>query len=160
MNDVKFKEDKLFNKDIITAVEIAHDLRFVSYNRHMRIDGRECDVVAIFETAEGKYLRLIGFELKDKNFDKVVAQALERRKLFDYMYIVTGLSAKELLRAVLNYRYFAELVNSLKQEGIGIICENEVILYSKFRKGSLQPLLNFSSSSRRREEGGGVRCRR
>ena len=147
MNDIKFKEDNLFNEKIITAVEVAHGLRFVTYNRHMRIDGKECDVVATFETAEGKYLRLIGFELKVQNFDKVVAQALERRKLFDYMYIVTGLSAKELLRAVLNHKYFAELIKLLKQEGIGIICENEVVLYSKFRKGSLQPLINFSGSS-------------
>jgi len=142
-SELRFREDELFNEEVVREIERYHVMRYLSHSRHVRIDGMELDVVATFETKVGAFTRTFGFELKLWDLYRVVEQAVKRRHLFDYYYVVLDLSLKDLLSAVLRHLDVPELIRKIREHGIGIICENRIVLGSRFRRGSVRTLEGF-----------------
>jgi len=124
-------EDKLLDMSVLRAVGMVHfyddalsryfvvrDLRRHQYYVHQG-QRLEVDAVAVYELSSG-VTRTVGFELKLDNkadaLDRAIEQAVVRRPLFDYFYIVYGGW----------YIYYAvemagDFLSRLSRHGIGLI---------------------------------------
>ncbi len=83
----------------------------------------EIDFMALKPTKRKEYTRKYIFELKEKDFDKVVKQADERRVFCDYIYIV-------LVRMRFpRFTYkLSEYLDELREKGIGVLYFNEDLM--------------------------------
>ena len=124
-----YYEDALLTKNIIWTIEGIHQLVVKGIWRHVRIRGYEVDALAICDTAEGRFERYIGFELKDADLQKAIHQAKLRRKFFNYFYIVVDLPIHSIVEKLLHIPNFLDYK-------IGIISSknNTVVLPSRFTK--------------------------
>ena len=143
-NNVRYKEDRLFNENVVRQIERCHDMEYVSHMRYLRIDGFELDVVAFFQTKRG-ITRSFGFELKEANWEEVLLQTLKRRYLFDYYYVVIDLRSLTLFRRLFWYNMETTLkeLYEIKYNKIGIICRDGILIPSGFKKGSFTILNGF-----------------
>lgn len=99
-------EDALLDSSVLRAVGMTHfydayfgptfQVRDVLRHQYYRLSGQtvEVDAVAIYELTKSGQTRTVGFELKLDNkadaLSKAIEQAIVRRPLFDYFYIVYG----------------------------------------------------------------------
>jgi len=143
-----FKEDKLFNEDVIRRVEEYHDVEYRSHLRHARVDGMELDVVAFFRKRRSGWGRTFGFELKQYDLARVVEQAARRRYLFDYYYVVLNCSYRLLLFQIIWNESIAKLI---KGHRIGIICRDRdwtIAFPSRYKKGCMRVLSQYEEGWR------------
>lgn len=99
-------EDALLDSSVLRAVGLVHfydpyegptylvkDVRRHQYYKHAG-QRLEVDAVAVYELTKSGQTRTVGFELKLDNkpdaLSKAIEQAILRRPLFDYFYIVYG----------------------------------------------------------------------
>jgi len=124
-----YLEDALLTWKVLRVIYLCHDLKVERVLRHVRVFRYEVDAVAEAYTFEKNIMRLIGFELKDSDFYKAFYQAKERRKYFDYFYVVIDLSARTIVEYLLD-------LGRKKLDGIGFISAKEevIVLPSKFKK--------------------------
>ncbi len=124
-----YLEDALLTWKVLRVIYICHDLKVDRVLRHVRVAGFEVDAVAEAYTFEKEIRRLIGFELKDSDLLKAFYQAKERRKYFDYFYIVVDLTVRSIVEYLLHW-------GSKNLDGIGFISAKEevIVLPSKFKK--------------------------
>lgn len=97
--------------------EYLSDKGFRNFRTEVRpIPGAECDFVADKPTPEGQFIRRYVFELKERDFDKVVAQAGIRSNICDYIYIV-------MVNTNLPYfcYKFGEHFETLTERGVGVL---------------------------------------
>jgi len=121
-----YYEDALLTKNIIWAIESIHQLIVRRIWRHVRIEGYEVDALAICDTANEKFERYVGFELKENDIAKSIHQAKLRRHLCNYFYVVINLKVSSIVNYIIDYPNFKNLK-------LGIISkENVVVLPSKF----------------------------
>ena len=111
-------EDSYLSDELVSILARCHGLRSEWLARHLLIDRLECDVV-IFGLTRGYVVRTIGVELKQNDVHKLAEQAIKRRKLFHYMYIVIGehWNTDMTIRTLHRYGYLSRLLS----EGVGII---------------------------------------
>ena len=99
-------EDALLDSSVLRAVGMTHfyddqygpayTVREVLRHQYYRLSGQtvEVDAVAIYELTNSGQTRTVGFELKLDNkadaLSRAIEQAIVRRPLFDYFYIVYG----------------------------------------------------------------------
>ena len=83
----------------------------------------ECDFLALKPTPKETKIRRYAFELKEKDFDKVVSQASKRRMVADYVSIV-------MVNTDFSYFMykFAQYYRTLMDKGIGLIYYNEKLI--------------------------------
>ncbi len=83
----------------------------------------ETDFLALKPTEKNRFIRKYIFELKEKNFDKVVKQASDRRDFCDYIYIVMVNT---------NFSYFTRKLgqyhDELRGKGIGVLYFNKDLM--------------------------------
>ena len=110
-------EDSLVN---IKTNNIVVELR-------KRVQGFETDVVVTCRSGSRRVL--IGFELKKDNLDEAVKQAVERRALFHYFYVVLHLPVRAILSKL---RYHHEAF----ENGIGFVSavDDAVVIRSYSRR--------------------------
>ncbi|KAA0006373.1 MAG: hypothetical protein FE045_03305, partial [Thermoplasmata archaeon] len=122
-----FFEDALLTRKILWAIENFHQLHVNRIYRHVKINGLETDAVAVCQTAEDRYERWVGFELKENAIEKAIQQAIARRKYFDYFYIVIDWHTSSIVKWILKY-------HEIEKMGIGVISSHDdvVVLKSNF----------------------------
>jgi len=81
------KEDKLLRQDVIDLLKAHHNIKPIELKWHQKIE-HEIDAILIAKTPAG-LIRTFGFELKENDLRKAVIQAVVRRKLFNYFYIIS-----------------------------------------------------------------------
>ena len=112
------KEDKLLRQDVIDLLKAHHGIKPIELKWHQRIE-HEIDAILIAETPSG-FIRTFGFELKVSDIQRAVEQAIERRKFFNYFYIVSSSHPARIwfyLEWALNF----DLLENMKEHGIGWI---------------------------------------
>ena len=116
-----FLEDSLLNKETIKLIIDEHSSWYSVPKvelvlRHKVINGKEVDGLVLLKFQRCR--RLVGVELKEWNIGDCISQAVERRKLFNYSYIITRFprhSLGSIIRDILNSengtygQYFQEL---------------------------------------------------
>ena len=113
---LKYREDAYLSYHVENFVANAHGLVDITVMRHKVINGLECDAV-MYGSTEGGKIRTIGFELKQNDVNKVIDQAIARRKFFHYMYIVTPLPLTYFIHIAHNSGKLYEML----RHGIGLI---------------------------------------
>jgi len=116
-----FLEDSLLNEKTVELIKNEHsswcsvpEVKLIL--RHKIIDGKELDGLIVFEYKNCK--RLVGVELKEWNITECIYQAVERRHLANYFYIITHFprhSLGSIIKDILNSKngtygnYFQQL---------------------------------------------------
>jgi len=127
-----FKENRLLTEEVLRQIEEWHELGIqkIYWNRTLVVSGVrvECDALLKCSTPFGRE-RWIEVELKDVDLAKVLSQAVERRPLVDYAYVVVGgLSLPAVVDPVV--RVYSPL---LKHYDIGLFWENQMLVASRYR---------------------------
>jgi len=135
--DERYKENRLLTDGVLKAIEEWHELKVQKVYRNLVLvlpDGRlECDVLLRCSTPFGRE-RWIEIELKDRDLAKVLSQAVERRPLADYMYVVVGeLSLPALLDPVV--RVYSSLFRNYL---IGLFHEDQMLITSRYRQREVE----------------------
>ena len=138
-------EDKLLDDNVLKLLAKHHQEKIISVVRHSNNFGVECDAyIKIGKTVN----RTIGIELKDVDLSKVVEQAIKRRELFNYSYIITNTSLSHFWSAHY-FMYRKHLLGKLYKNSIGWIIndkiENKAVLIVLTRL-KLMPLQKFNSA--------------
>ena len=94
-----------------------------------KVQGFETDLIITCKS--GRRTVRIGFELKESDLYKAVSQALERRALFHYFYIVLNLHAHSILTLLKGHQHTEEALSN----GIGFISsiDNCIVIKSYTR---------------------------
>ncbi|MHA1868839.1 MAG: hypothetical protein ACTSXD_12420 [Candidatus Heimdallarchaeaceae archaeon] len=143
----KITEDELLTEDVLRLISYLHGKIYRIY-KHFREKKKEIDVIIHTKTTEQKLDRYIGtirigVELKEKNTIKVVQQAIERRDLFNYFYIITR--ENEYIGYRIKQLYKLKLLNALLDEGIGWIVLFSPYTYNSKFSFNEKPLMIFPS---------------
>ena len=134
MVEIRYREDLLLYSHWFLSVLKLHfgEDVFLSFRKHEKpvkvethirtVGNVEVDVLL----TQGK--KTVAIELKESDYMKAIAQALERRERFDYVYVVLNLSVPSILSILRSYPQALE-------QGIGFISahDNCVVIkaYSK-----------------------------
>jgi len=100
--EVRFREDWfIFSKWFRDVLREHLDIdKPISIDMHVRtLNVGECDVVV----RQGR--KTIGIELKQREYIKVIEQAIKRRDSFTYMYVALDLHVHEVLGILRKYRH-------------------------------------------------------
>jgi len=129
----EYLEDSLLNKKTIELIRDVHsswlslpEVEVVL--RHKKVNGMEVDGIIILKHKTLR--RFVGVELKEYNIVDAITQAKERRKFFNYFYIITRFPRKSLgsiIRDILFYEepYYRPKFFELYENKIGWIVYDE-----------------------------------
>ncbi len=136
----EIREDNLLTDSVIKLIEKTHNLKVEKIKWHERYLGKECDCYLISKTN-----KTVGIELKEIDIVKAVKQALERRDIFNYSYVVmgNGFSLSSYITTLVRKGLIEKMVN----RDIGLIISQEnpiLVLRSEFHLLPLQKIFkNF-----------------
>jgi len=134
---LKYNEDAFLSYDVAWFIARKHGIGDITILRHKVINGKECDAVMYGFTTH-KRPRSIGFELKEHDVNKVISQAVLRRKLFHYMYIVTPLELTHFIHIAHNSGMLYEMLKMkigliiVKKDERGVFVPTEAYIRSGY----------------------------
>jgi histidinol phosphatase-like enzyme len=108
-------EDELLNQSVLALIEKLHG-KVERIVKHCKVDGMEVDAILFCRKVRE---RRIGVELKEYDYFRVIQQAVQRRRYFNYFYIITR--GSELIGDSLRDLYRIGFLQSLFDRGIGWI---------------------------------------
>jgi hypothetical protein len=112
----EIREDGLLNISTLELIEKIHG-KIEKVERHFKIGGMEVDTIIYCKKSR---VKRIGLELKEFDINKALEQAVERRKYFNYFYIVLK-SDRRLLGYDFRSLYLNKKLDYLLNNGIGLI---------------------------------------
>jgi hypothetical protein len=112
----EIREDGLLNSSVLQLIEKIHG-KIEKIERHFEVGGMEIDAILY---CKKKRVKTIGLELKEFDINKALAQAVERRKYFNYFYIVLE-SDRRLIGYDFRSLYLRGQLSSLLNNNIGLI---------------------------------------
>ena len=115
----KVIEDDLLNENVLSLIERLHG-KIERIDKHYKVDGMEVDAIILCKRVKE---RLIGIELKEYDFFKVIQQAVQRRRYFNYFYVVTR--GGNIIGQTMRCLYRMGLLSELFEHGIGWIVVNQ-----------------------------------
>ena len=128
------EEERMYTKTVEELILNHHNVKLIKRLRRFKINNKpnlETDVVLLVSTPTKQINRTIGIELKQTDLIKAVTQAIERRKYFNWFYIVIGISVRAFLEWIFRD---TNLFFALKDYDIGVILgyDEIMLLPSKF----------------------------
>jgi hypothetical protein len=114
--DREIREDGLLNLSTLELIEKIHG-KIEKIERHFKVGSMEIDAIIYCRKSR---VKRIGLELKEFDINKALEQAIERRKYFNYFYIVLE-SDKRLIGYDFRSLYLRGKLSSLLNNNIGLI---------------------------------------
>lgn len=128
-----FMEDSLLNEETVKLIKYEHSSWYSTPEvelvlRHKIIDGKEMDGLIVLKYQNCR--RLVGVELKEWNVTECISQAVKRRYLANYFYIITRFprhSLGSIIKDILNSKNgtYGQYFQQLFQHKIGWIVYDE-----------------------------------
>jgi len=126
---IKYAEDKLFDIafPLLKRVHRIPSKHKVEWHKHLR--GYEVDVYITWRSSGWPSFKSMVVELKENDIVKALDQALKRRSLALFTYVVINLKPAYLFRLLIQYHM--DILQEAVNKGIGLISvsgENPVLL--------------------------------